>query len=513
MIDTFYFVRDPDEKQAIGLSPTALATLARPLSGQMLVSHGCRRIQTTIVPIPEEGRTLPVDPSVFESLGLVEGVPYRLRWDAGELRIGPVIGILIANQSDEIDISPGSFAQIYLLRYAAVGGLVYVFGANDIDFATETVTGYCWMPGEPEAGADELGRQWAHARAWAAKVRTAAKEDVAPAPVSARVAHYRRVAERFLAEVQRPEPLQAWSGSGRLGSGRFVQGRFPLPSALWRRTSTLSQKALDLLVARMGARFFNSYFFDKQEGHRMLSADRSIRRHLPVTEPLASFAHLLARVKRDGKAILKQVDGHSGFGLMRVEADADGYLLRFREQRDPERFLTPADLEQRLEDVFTGGKYMLQQCIDVPECQGRPHDYRVMMQKDDDGQWVVRGIIGRFGRRGSIVSNFIDGGFSLRSDEALKYAFGVDRHTAHRMEAEMIRFAIDVCRALERAGGCYGDLGLDLAFDRQRRLWLYEVNKIPSYGIPRYAGEEQMHLDIASGPLLFAARLAGFGRS
>lgn len=512
VIKTFTFVFTTGAPATFHLNRTALALAGLKHTGLMVISHGARRTQATVAPIYEDGQLLPVTSATAEALGLVEGIPYQLRWSGGELRIGPVIGILAARRSDEIDLSPGALARQFLLRYSSVGGLVYLFGAEDVDLETETITGFRWECGEPDDTGTAVSAEWERARKLAARVLAQADGDAPAATVHPRTARFQAMAGQFLAETPVPEPHGNWHGSQRFGEGRFVHGRFPFPAAIWRRAGFLSQTAHDRLVSRIGPRLFNSSFFNKQQGYTLLSAYPEIRKHLPEAEPFTNVGRVFARLDHDGSVILKQVEGNSGYGLMRIERTAEGYILRFRETNRAELYPTRPEMEQRLWAIMQGGGYLLQQWIDLPAHEGRLNDYRVMMQKDDRAVWSAAAIIGRFGQRGSIVTNFINDGYALPPDEALQRAFMVDRREAFRLKEDIIRFSVDVCKTLDATGGCYGDLGLDIGIDRNRKLWLFEVNKLPFLELPLYMGDEQTYLSVKSGPLLYAAYLAGFGR-
>lgn len=522
MLQTYRVDRNPDGQTELVLPGSASLSLPPGFGGRVVLSHGARRSEAQVRFSAGDADRICAGSQVIDALGLLPDlIPYQIRWRGGELCIGPVIGILAGISSDRLDLSAGGYARQFLLRYPQVGGLVYLFGAREIDFEREEIDGWCWVPREEGTDGPALSADWERARQLADLVRRRAEEDAEPAAHNPRTARFEAMAKEFLAQTStpgtgcegsEPPPGGRWSGAPGLGSGRFERGRFPFPGAIWRRSDLLGQWAVGQLAARIGPRIFNSSFFDKEEGYRLLSADPVIRSHLPATEPFTSFPRLLARVGADGAAILKRQEGNSGYGLIRVDQDGEGYQLRFREQSGAAERIGDAEaLEARLASDLAGARYLVQQCIHLPEYRGRLSDYRVMMQKDGAGRWVDRAMLGRFGARDSIVTNFVNNGYALPAAEALRRAFGVDYREAHSLCAEITDFATAVCHALDRTGGCYGDLGLDIALDRDRRLWLFEANKLPFLELPLLMGDEQMYLEVKSGGLLYAAHLAGFG--
>lgn len=512
MIETFTFVRTEVPGGAIYLTRPAREALGRGCPGMTVLTHGARRLEATVVPIPDEGRELPISPAVADALMLMESIPYRLRWADGALLIGPVIGINVADHTQKPEwLEPGELRYGFLLRYPDVGGLVYLFGTDDMDLTSRTIEGYCWLPGEPDGSPAEPD-VWVRCRTYGTRVQRTAAEEENPLPPHPRTARFKSRADQFLAETPPPEQRGGWSGVAGLGCGRFVPGRFPFPAAMWRRSITLGPSIRTRLMEQMGVRLFNSHFFNKDEAWRLLSVDPAVRPHLPATEPLRSAEQLVDWLDRHGRALLKPADSTSGFGLLGLRREDDGYSLRNRQSGHVETIASVDALAERLAREIGDGGYLLQQWVELPVYRDRPNDYRVIMQKDDRGRWRVAGMLGRFGQPGAILTNFIQHGYALPGHEALLRVFGVSHREAHALETCISEVAMAVCEALDRSGGLYGDLGMDIAIDRDRRVWLFEVNKRYDMELPLHAGLEQMYLDVKSGPLLYAARLAGFGK-
>lgn len=510
MIETFSFVRTTVAPGAIYLTRPAQEALGGGHHGLTVLAHGTKRLEAAVVPIPDDGHALPVAPAVADALMLMEGIPYRLRWDHGRLLIGPVIGINTADHEQKPEwMEPGQLRYGFLLRYPDVGGLVYLFGTRDIDFETGTIEGYCWMPGEPDGSLVEP-EVWAKCRSYGTRVRNAAAAEDSPLPPHPRTARFQARADLFMAQTPLPEQRGAWHGPAALGCGRFVPGRFPFPAALWRRSITVTP-TMRTRLTEMGVKLFNSHFFNKDEAWRMLSADPAIRRHLPMTEPLRDFDRLMEWMARRGRALLKPTDSTHGYGLMGLARDGGGYTIRTRYPGQIESFASPEAFRERLEPVVGSGRYLLQHWVDLPTYEDRPVDFRVMVQKDDRAHWQVAGIIGRFGQKGAMLTNFLQHGYGLPGDEALSRVFGVSHREAYKLLEAIEHFAVDVCTVLDRTGGLYGDLGMDIAMDRERKPWLFEINKRYDMEIPLHAGLEQMYLNVKSGPLRYAAWLAGFG--
>lgn len=510
MIETFTFVRTKGSPGTLWVTRPAQRALGRGVPGITVAAHGTRRLDMVLKPLEEESRVLPVSAALADYLGLVEGVPYRLKWAGASLLIGPVIGIHAAETLKPEHLRPGSLLYPYLLQYPNVGGLVCLFGTDGIDLKSETVEGVCWMPGEPDETLAERGA-WQPGREISARAQAEAAAEANPLPPNPRMARFRGMADRFLADTPVPEPRGNWHGTPSLGGGRLVPGRFPFPAALWRRSVTMNREMRARLLGRLDGRLFNSHFFNKEEGDQLLAAHPAVREHLPATEPLsADLERLLQWLARHGRVLIKPTDSTSGFGILGVEAVEAGFLMQNRHADSAELLADAEALRQRLEPVIAGGSYLLQQWIDLPVYNGRRNDYRVIIQKDGTGTWGVAGILGRFGAPGAMLTNFMKHGYALPPDEAMCLAFGLTWREAHRLRERVSRFAVRVGEALDESGGCYGDLGLDIGIDREQQIWLFEANKRYNMELHLYAGLEQTYLRVKSGPLRYAAYLAGF---
>jgi hypothetical protein len=66
----------------------------------------------------------------------------------------------------------------------------------------------------------------------------------------------------------------------------------------------------------------------------------------------------------------------------------------------------------------------------------------------------------------------------------LKAVFNYNEREAFAKEQEMIQACIQVCETLDRCGGNYGDLGIDVIVDIDQHLWILEANKLQDHKYP-----------------------------
>lgn len=288
----------------------------------------------------------------------------------------------------------------------------------------------------------------------------------------------------------------------------WVSAKLPYPAALYRKTG-MSRRIYDDLISVIGDKVFNTYFFDKWELWEELSAIDDIRLHLPYTERVSSLEALDRMLATFGSVYLKQESGEKARGIIKVEKDGADYLFsyRFREQK---RFGETSKLQQFLQEL--GNKhYLMQQGLNMPRYENRNIDFRVIMQKNYHQQWQASGIIARFGKKNSVVTNFLLAGYAKEGTEALELAYGLDKRQAFLVREEIVHVCQTACRHLEQRLGHYGDLGIDVIVDNHLHVWILEINKLHDHGFPLYAIDDQlMYYRVVTTPLAYAKALAGF---
>lgn len=508
-MERFTFVRTAGSNAEIPLTGADLAPAGLSLPGELLLSHGARRVRAPVGPAPGGGQPIAIAGALADELGLVEAVPYRLALAGGELRIGPVIGILAAGKTSSIITEPGSRAYEWLLRYGDVGGLVYLFALDGVDMTTETITGYAWRPDRASPLPECVGRHWEGPGYQAERSMARARAEAGSLPPNRLAAKYREVREQFLREAATPHG--ALRAEPAPAAGSFVKGRFPFPSALWLRWEAPGDEVYERLWSRVGPGTFNARP-DRQADNRWMHTLPEIRPYLPETVPFTRFADMFYRLDRHGRIALNRQGVELPHGLAQVERDGDGFFLRFGRGDRGEYFRTRTEVEARLEPLVSAGAYLVQQAVELPHYRGRPVDFRVTMQKDGRGRWTVRGMLGRFGKRGAKGTHLATHGYGLPVDEALRRAFDANWRGVHRLKERMMGLAYMVSRAVDQTGQHYGDIELDIGMDRHGCPWLLGVSRLPDHDLPLYMGDGQMYLDMVSGPLLFASHLAGFSQ-
>lgn len=254
--------------------------------------------------------------------------------------------------------------------------------------------------------------------------------------------------------------------------------------------------------------FLNRPLRNKWAIHTVLSKDERFRSYLPRTKYINGVQDVYDMLRFHSLLYLKPINGTGGRGILRIERDRSGMLLiQGRDQN--RRIVQPVRMKADNLSQYLAGwnlkttRYIVQQGIQLKLRNGRVHDYRLLVQKDGTGQWKVTGCAGRIGPFGSITANLHGGGRAVKMDTLLRSWVGNEEKII-RIKEEVERFGIGVSEYLELCYDALCELAIDIAIDRQGRIWLIEVNPKPAREVFNRAGEPEVYHKAIVRPLEYA---------
>lgn len=240
--------------------------------------------------------------------------------------------------------------------------------------------------------------------------------------------------------------------------------------------------------------------------YNVLKENAKIRPHLPETLLIENSKQLFQFLRRHPISFLKPTNGTGGRGILKIQALPG---LRYRiEGRDLKRriivpkTLTPVKLRAVLQKWRAGVPYIVQQGIDLKLKNGRVHDYRLLIQKNGQGEWEITGCAGRVGAKNSVTSNLHGGGRAVRADSLLKKWFSSSE--VEQVKQKMNQLGLAVVNELERNYKQMCELALDIAVDRNGQPWLLETNPKPAREIFNRIGEKETYRKAIIRPLEYA---------
>lgn len=206
----------------------------------------------------------------------------------------------------------------------------------------------------------------------------------------------------------------------------------------------------------------------------------ALRACQPLTCPYTP-EYLDVFLQRFSTVFLKPDDGYGGKDVIRVQRDGEKLLALH--DVDTHEFASIEEVDVWLTTVREDRPFLLQQGIDLMPYKGKLVDMRTILQKREDGRWMVTGMFAKAAKPGMAVTNVKAGGEPFRVSVYLR-GCGLDRSARKHVLKTMERLSIAVARLFDET---YGNTlyGLDLALDREGKVWLIEVNTRPSILILR----------------------------
>ncbi|OUB84389.1 YheC/YheD family endospore coat-associated protein [Bacillus wiedmannii] len=283
-------------------------------------------------------------------------------------------------------------------------------------------------------------------------------------------------------------------------NGTWIEKEFSFPDVIYNASNRVSDKnqyIFDYLCDRIP---FTSYSVGNKLSvyNRIKKADK-FKQHLIPFYGLTDENKFFDMIDRYGKVIIKPISGNKGKGIVFIEKHGMYYNVNESKQ------ITTMDKKQLLSFVshkIQDQGYIVQQFISCQMKSGNVYDFRLHVQRNGEGDWVITSIYPRIGPLGSIVSNMGSGGYSTYLDVFLKTEFDKDWYNIQRyLEQFAINFSNHFNSLYEDV--LFDELGIDVGFDNNQKLWLFEVNWRP--GVPNIFNLE---LDVARNLIYYAKYLA-----
>ncbi|WP_256762384.1 YheC/YheD family protein [Cohnella sp. WQ 127256] len=209
--------------------------------------------------------------------------------------------------------------------------------------------------------------------------------------------------------------------------------------------------------------------------NRYLSSTPQLKHIVPKT--VAFSKNNLIKMARKYKSLYIKPDiGSHGKGIFKMRRASKGYEMYFIEHKKQKINLLPSvRSSHRFVVERKKGKMIIQRGIVLDKLSGQPYDIRAMVQRKRGGAWTCTGIMAKVGKGNKIVTNVYQGGKSILFKELLNQQ-GYSRNEREQITQSLTNKALAVARVLSSRKSGMHEMGIDFAYDRNKRLWILEVN-------------------------------------
>ncbi|MFL0269863.1 YheC/YheD family protein [Candidatus Clostridium radicumherbarum] len=235
---------------------------------------------------------------------------------------------------------------------------------------------------------------------------------------------------------------------------------------------------------------------------------------IPTTIKYKNYNDLESFLKLYPSLYLKPDSLSKGKGIFRVsKTQNQEYKIDYRtsEANHTVSLKSLRNLEILISQYWEKGDgYIIQQEINKAIFRGNTFDFRVLFQKDFQGVWQLSGAAGRIAEKGSIITSPRSGGAVEDFETILKEVFDENLTRPNGLYQNIVNLGREICLSLENQFGDCIELGLDMAVDMNKKIWLIEVNGKPLKVSLKRLGNSEIIARCNKRPIEYAVKLAGF---
>ncbi len=450
-----------EDQQCVYLPPSVLKLLKLVPEKTVILKAGAFQTPVRILQLSSNSHTeaiIFVSPDLANIIGLSSNQTMTLVYDTKTslLSVGPLIGLFTVRNIFP-DSEYGSQEPVLLaLANSAneLGGIVFIFCPEDIQWENSTVTGYV-----PQKNTEDGSSRWS--------------------------------------EIKLPLPDVVYD---RIPS-RSIEARPDVFESITR-------------LKNSGLKYFNPMFLDKWKTHLALQDISEVKGYLPPTALVDSPQDIKEFLDNYRSVFLKPSAGSLGKRIVKIDASKKGYsyIYRSRDKLSVQGNAPDFDsLMNQLRNIMGKRRFIVQKDLNLSLFENSTFDIRVLAQKDMFGNWRRTKIYVRVAAPDSFLSNLSDGARPQPINTVLTEVFNTSFSDKEGL-GENIRSAVrKIPPALENATGMiWGELGIDLGIDKEGRIWLIEVNSKPFRALVSNSGSINLIRRSLLRPLEFAKFLAGF---
>jgi glutathione synthase/RimK-type ligase-like ATP-grasp enzyme len=267
-------------------------------------------------------------------------------------------------------------------------------------------------------------------------------------------------------------------------NGKWENSVFDIPDYIYDRCfynqDSFSRKCEPIvtwLKQRPGTTFLGYGLPNKWEVYEALIQESEVSPYLPDTTPIHTFTKLKRILMKENSIVLKPISGSQGNGIIHLQLLKNEITLQTQKKGEDfhKSFTSLVEFKTFMEKLLQETNFLCQPYLTMQK-GNKPFDIRILMQKDETGQWIEQGRGVRVGKENGLVSNLHNGGDVITFEELLK-DFSPQIRSVLLEEIESITKQTPTL--LENKFGRLFELGLDIGITKEGAVWLLDINSKP----------------------------------
>ncbi|MCD7034834.1 YheC/YheD family protein [Metabacillus sp. GX 13764] len=310
------------------------------------------------------------------------------------------------------------------------------------------------------------------------------------------------------------DPVSLQAKGKRYKNGGWENTEEPIPFYIYDRCfygkgsrSAKSRPITEWLKKHPERVFLGKGLPSKWEVHEFLSSHPSLSFYMPETIKITHFEQISIFLLKERACLLKPAQGSQARGIIAVRMKGRSIEITYHAGKDrkTKSFAGMKDFEKWFNAYLKQSRltYLLQPLLSLQNKNGYPFDIRTLLQKDENGEWQVRGKGIRSGYQGSFVSNLGSGGESSSFQEWIET---YPRKMQYLINDELDTILRTLPEAMEERFSSLFELGLDIGFSKNGSLWILDVNSKPGHKLILKGAPEQAET-LHCAPLAYCKHL------
>lgn len=264
-------------------------------------------------------------------------------------------------------------------------------------------------------------------------------------------------------------------------NGEWINTISEFPDVICNLVGFSSDKQDDIIEKlRKEIPFTSNSIGSKMTVFKNLVKYKKFSNYLIPSEKVLSVEHFYKLLDKYRKIVFKPSSGCQGIDVYYIEKVNNGYEILLGSEKINYNFNQMSDF---ISKYISHDDYLVQPYINCRTKSGNSYDFRLHVQKNGNGQWVITRIYPRIAVSGGIVCNICSGGYISEITAFLKKEFEQDHYDIKKYIEE---FALQIAEHMDEIQkDLYqedlDELGIDIGLDENQKICLYEINWRPGY--------------------------------
>ncbi|WP_175988198.1 YheC/YheD family protein [Bacillus sp. Marseille-Q1617] len=280
-------------------------------------------------------------------------------------------------------------------------------------------------------------------------------------------------------------------------NGTWEHTAFDIPTFIYDRTyydkslqSKQARAVVQWLKNKPDIRFLGYGLPNKWHLYEKLK-DSPLSSYIPETFLLNNHFHLFNLLIKHKDIIIKPVDGAHGFAVYHVMfSNNEVKVCTTKKQQIAEQsFSSKTTFLKWAERLLEKYTFIAQKRIQNRTVHDTPFDFRILLNKDKDGDWREFQRAIREGPEGGILTNISRGGSYFSRDE---WESRYPKTDWRFVNAELNQIMNELPHLLEDHFSCLFELGVDVLLARDNSLWILDINSKPGHKIVDTLGSKKL---------------------